>query len=82
MVEGRHALELGEDGVFVGKEVADKSAGVLLFHCERSFCSWAEDAWCQVSSQRRNIFLISRCKIDKASKVIHAGIQSGNVGQS
>ena len=82
VIEGRHALEFAEDGVLVGKEVADETDSVFLFHCEGGLGAGAEDAARESGGEGRDVFLIGGCQVNQAREVVHAGVKSRNVTES
>lgn len=58
MGKGGCALELGEDGIFVGKEVADEAVGEFFLHCDGRLGAGSEDARRDVVGERGDIVFV------------------------
>lgn len=79
--KGGHALQLVEYGLFVGKQVANESSGMLLFHGQRSFRSWPQYTGREDVREGLDVGVVCRCEVNQPCEMVHTGIQSGDVGK-
>jgi hypothetical protein len=80
--ESAGTLQLTEDGVFVGKEIADEAVAEALVHCQRVLQPWAKDTGSKSIRQCSNVSLVGRGQLDQAGEVRADCIKSCDVGQT
>jgi hypothetical protein len=75
----RLLFELAKDRLLVSEQISQETTIEFLCHAESSLLLWPENAGCQSVHQLCHICLIRTCKLNKARKVCHKRIESGNI---
>ena len=80
--QGGGALELAENGFFMGEEVADEAVGMAFVHSERGVCAGAKDAGGKGLGERGDVLFCCRGEFDKTGKVGGYCIEGGDVSKT
>ena len=78
----RLAFELAEDGILVGKQVADQSVAVAFVHRQAALESRAENTGGESLCQRSDVVFVGRGQINQACEVGHNGIKRSNIHEA
>lgn len=82
MVECRHTLQFTEHRVLVGEKVSNELVAVPFLQGKGCLGAGTEDAWGEGGGKGRDIVFISGSEVDKASEMVHASIQRGDIGEA